>query len=129
MAKRVGLKGLSDALDKILTQYGEEVEGKMSEIVPKVAARGAKALREESGKTFGSPSGKQKYAKGWRSKTGKGRLRTTATIYNAKAPGLSHLLEHGHANRDGGRTPGRAHISPVEEKIINEFEEEVKRRL
>ena len=129
MAKRVGIDGLSDAIEKILSGYGEDVEQKMAEVVPKVAAKGAKALREESGQTFGSPSGKQLYAKGWKSKTEKGRLRTSAVIYNAKAPGLAHLLEHGHANRDGGRTPGRAHIAPIEEKIIRAFEEEVKRKL
>lgn len=126
---RVGIDGLSGALDKILTQYGDEVGEKMAEIVPKVAAKGAKALREESKKTFGSPSGKNRYAKGWKYRTEKGRLRTTATIYNAKVPGLPHLLEHGHANRNGGRTPGRAHIAPVEQVVVERFEKEVEEKL
>jgi hypothetical protein len=129
MAKRVGIDGLSEAIAEILNEYGEDVQSTTAEIVPKVASKAVKALREESRLNFGSPSGKQRYAKGWRSKSTKGRLSTTAVVYNADVPGLPHLLEHGHANRDGGRTPGRAHISPIEEKIIKEFEEEVKRRL
>lgn len=126
---KVGLEGLSSAIDSILAKYEEDVEKSTAEAVPKVARRAAKALREESAQTFGSPSGKQLYAKGWRSKAEKGRMRTTAVVYNAQAPGLAHLLEHGHANRDGGRTPGRAHISPVEQMVLDQFEKELEAKL
>lgn len=120
--RRVGIDGLSDALEQILAQYGADVEESNAEIVQKTAQRAARALREESKKTFG---GSGRYAKGWTSETRKGRLRAEATVYNKTAPGLAHLLEHGHANRNGGRTPGRSHIAPVEEAIITAFQKEV----
>jgi len=120
--RRVGIDGLSDALEQILAQYGADVEESNAEIVQKTAQRAARALREESKKTFG---GSGRYAKGWTSETRKGRLRAEATVYNKTAPGLAHLLEHGHANRDGGRTPGRSHIAPVEEAIVTAFQKEV----
>ena len=47
------------------------------------------------------------------------------TIYNAKLPGLAHLLEHGHAKVNGGRTAPRVHIAPVEKKLIEEYERNV----
>lgn len=120
--RRMGIDGLSDALEQILAQYGADVEESNAEIVQKTAQRAARALREESKKTFG---GSGRYAKGWTSETRKGRLRAEATVYNKTAPGLAHLLEHGHANRNGGRTPGRSHIAPVEEAIVTAFQKEV----
>ena len=125
MPKRVGLEGLNAALEKMLTQYGEEVNERTSELVPKAGQRAAKALREESQQKFGSPSKQYRYAKGWTSTATKGRTMSSATVYNKAAPGLAHLLEHGHANRYGGRTPGRSHIAPVEEAVVEAFRKEV----
>lgn len=56
-------------------------------------------------------------------------MSVTGVIYNKATPSLPHLLEHGHANRGGGRTPGRPHIAPAEEQIVKEYEEEVKSKL
>ena len=44
-----------------------------------------------------------------------------------KAPDyrLSHLLENGHAKRDGGRTKGTGFISKAEENILEEYEKAV----
>jgi hypothetical protein len=126
---KVGLEGLSSAIGSILAKYGEDVAKSTAEAVPKVARKAAKALREESQRTFGSTDGKYRYAKGWKAQTDKGRVRTTAVVYNADAPGLAHLLEHGHANVDGGRTPGRAHIAPVEQMVLEQFEKELEEKL
>ena len=126
MSKRVGLEGFTVALDRILKKYGEDVSKSMETVVPRVASRGAKALREASELTF---EGTGRYAKGWKPKTTKGRLRTSSVIYNANTPGLPHLLEHGHANWPEGRTTGRTHIAPIERRIEDWLEEEVKREL
>lgn len=45
MARKVGIDGLQDALEKILEEYGEEIEQKNEEVVQKVGRKGAKALR------------------------------------------------------------------------------------
>lgn len=122
MAK-TGINGLSDAINKILTEYADEVTDRMDEVVPQVAKAGVKALRQNSGVFNGT-----EYRGSWKTKIERGRLQTTATIYSAK-PGLPHLLEFGHANRGGGRTAGHVHIEPVEKQIIEDFEKEVEKAL
>lgn len=126
MAKRVPIDRLADEVEKILTEYGDNVQENLGDIVKQMSKKGAQTLRSQSRGAFG---GTGKYAKGWTSTAQTGRLSAQGTIYNQSLPGLPHLLEHGHANRGGGRTAGRAHIAPVEEALIREFEQKVKSKL
>lgn len=123
MAKRVPIDRLSAEISKILTEYGEEVQQNVDEAAAKVTKAGVKAVKGNASSTF---AGSGKYASGWTSKFEKGRLSSQGIIYNGDVPGLPHLLENGHANRNGGRTPGRIHIAPVETKIVEDFEKAVK---
>lgn len=123
MAKKIPIDRLSAEINKILTEYGEEVQQNVDEAAAKVTKAGVRAIRSNASGTFG---GSGKYAKGWTSKFEKGRMSSQGIIYNGAVPGLPHLLEHGHANRNGGRTAGRPHIAPVEQKLIEDFEKKVK---
>lgn len=120
MAKAVDLAA---EINKILEDYGDTVTDNIKEVTKKVAQQGAKAVKAEASNTF---KGTGKYAKGWAVKMEEDYYSATGIIYN-KTPGLPHLLEHGHANRGGGRTPGRVHIGNVEQNLVNEFEDAVKR--
>ena len=112
---------LAKEVQKALKDYSEDVSDKMQEVVPKVAKDAAKKLRSESPKRTG------KYAKGWTTTVEKGRLTVSATIHGKSGTyQLAHLLEHGHANRGGGRTPGQVHIAPVEEWAVEEVERKIK---
>lgn len=126
MGKRVPIDRLTEEVKKILEDYGEDVQQNLGTIVKKMSQKGASTLRSQSRGTFG---GSGAYAKGWTSTAQTGRVSAQGTIYNQDLPGLPHLLEHGHANRNGGRTAGRAHIAPVEEALVREFETEVKSKL
>lgn len=112
---------LQTAITKILEEYGEEIGENLDEAVKKVGKAGTTALRQNSSQTFG---GTGQYARGWKVQVETGRTGTKATIYN-QTPGLPHLLENGHAKRGGGRVSGRPHIQPVEQQLIDQFEEEV----
>lgn len=125
MAKKIPIDRLSAEINKILTEYGEDVQKNVDEAAAKVTKAGVKTVRSNSGIFDGSG----KYAKGWTSKFEKGRLSSQGIIYNGTVPGLPHLLEHGHAKRNGGRTDGRPHILPVEEKIVKDFTKEVEKAI
>lgn len=118
---------LQEQLQKILSQYQDDVDRTTAECVKEVAKAGRKALRANS------PKKKGEYAKGWSFQVNKQRLYTVATLYNNK-PGLPHLLEFGHVSRNGtGRSYGyvgaRPHIASVEQSVIQEYMQKLTREL
>ena len=125
MAKKTPVEKFASTIQKILAEYGESVEENLSEATQKMAKKGAQAVRQNAAAAFGSG----RYARGWKSQVDVGRLFTRAVIYNRSLPGLPHLLEHGHAKRNGGRTAATVHIEPVADLIENEFIREVKRTI
>ena len=127
MARKTPLDQLSSAISGILNEYADSVSENVGEIVVQMGKKGVQALKKEARQTF--PDGTGEYAKGWKSQVNKDRLGTTAIIYN-EHPGLPHLLEHGHATRNGtgrvyGEVRGRVHIEPVADKLVETFEREV----
>lgn len=116
---------LAADIQKILSEYEDDVTNLAKETVKAVAQKSVQALKSNSG-VFG---GTGKYASGWSSKVEETRMNAKATLYNSKVPGLPHLLEFGHAKRGGGRVSGRVHIAPVEEEIGKAFEKELQSRL
>ena len=120
---------LGAEIKKILDDYEVGVTGVVTEAVKKVTTAGAKALRAQSRETFKTHSKEKPYYKGWRSTFDTKQKSAQGIIYNKDVPGLPHLLEHGHANRNGGRTPGRVHIKIIEDEVIKDFTKEVERGL
>ena len=126
MAKKVPADNLRAACAKIFAEYGADVQADINDLVKSIAKKGVQAVKGNARSMFG---GTGKYASGWTSQVETGRISAKLTIYNKDVPGLPHLLENGHANRGGGRTPGRAHIKPVEEELVKQFEQGVKSKL
>ena len=126
MEKRIPIDKLTDEIEGILKKYGDDTAHNLSEIVKEMSKKGAQTVKAQARSSFG---GTGRYAKGWTSQTETNRVSAQGIIYNQDLPGLPHLLEHGHANRGGGRTPGRIHIANVEEQLVKEFEQKVKAKL
>lgn len=66
------------------------------------------------------------YASAWRAKTEHRDGQTVCTVYQSKKPGLTHLLEKGHAKFIFGRptgeyVPGYPHIEPAYEEGAKEL--------
>ena len=128
MATKTPLDQLNTAISKILQEYSDDVSVNLDTMVQKVCQKGAKAIKDQAASTV---NGKD-YQKSWTYQVERNRLYSNGIIYS-KQPGLPHLLEHGHVIRSGGRVTGQArafpHIAPVAEKLVNEFEREVKNKL
>lgn len=125
MAK-IKIDQLANEIVKGLKEYSQDVIEGIDKASERIAKNAVKELKAKSPKKTGE------YAKGWGRKTEKKFGETnTIIIYNKTKPGLTHLLEHGHAKRGGGRVEGKPHIRPVEEEVIREFtaavEEAIKR--
>lgn len=118
MAKKIPIDALANTIRKTLDEYGDTLSWRINELGERFAKEGAKTLRAQSRQMFG---GSGRYASGWTWQSVHSRLSSQGVIYNGDVPGLPHLLEYGHANRTGGRTPGRSHIAPVEEMVVKEF--------
>lgn len=125
MAKKSTVDTLASDIEKILEDYEDDTSNLTKEVVRKIGQKGVQALKSASG-VFG---GTGKYASGWSSKVEETRMGATATLHNAKLPGLPHLLEHGHAKRNGGRVSGRVHIKPVEDELEKAFTQELESNL
>lgn len=113
---------ISKEIKKILDEEAERVREVVNNSVEKVADAAVKELQDSSPKKTG------KYAKGWKKKD---EVSSTggksATIYNDKRYRLTHLLEYGHATVNGGRVAAHPHIASAEQKVIKDFEEEIRR--
>ncbi len=125
MSRRVvPVDRLAQEISKIMGEYGENVQQNLDQIVTEMTKKGARANNQQAGQTFNG----NKYRKSWTSQVETSRVSAQGTIYS-KIPGLPHLLEFGHALRQGGRTTGRPHIAAVEESLVKEFETKVKSKL
>lgn len=90
---------LGNVLVQIVGEYAEKEQGKVNKAVSAAAKATKRTLAANSPSLTGG------YAKGWRIKNTYGGKAKKAVVYQAKKPGLTHLLEHGH----GGPHPAGAH--------------------
>lgn len=120
MAK-VTIDNFDQAVEKILQDYGDDITADLSEITERIGKEGVKMMRS-SASIFNRTG---KYKKSWKAKVERGRLESVVVLYST-IPGLPHLLEYGHAKRGGGRVEGKEHIKPVEEKLIEQFDQKVR---
>lgn len=111
---------LAAEIAKSLADYSQEVVEKVNISSEKVGKAAVKRLKETSPKRYG------KYAKSWAVKTEPAAGQpNTQIIHNKDHYRLTHLLEHGHAKKGGGRVDGIPHIRPAEEQVIQDFTREV----
>lgn len=124
MSKRISIDQLSDEIMSALREYKDVTD----EVVDRAVAKVSKEAKQIA--QSGSPTETGGYQKGWAvKKTSERAGQVSITVYNRRKPGLTHLLEKGHAKRGGGRVAGRPHIAPAEEYAIEQLEAEIKRGL
>lgn len=123
-SKKTSIDGLSAAVLESLTSYSKDVQDGIDTAAKKAARNAVQRLKAGGPYKGGEQSG---YNAGWRSKVTEGPAGIEVVVHNAKAPGLTHLLEKGHAKPGGGRTRAFPHIAPAEEEAVNNFKQDVER--
>lgn len=106
-------------IHKLLIDYTEEVTKGIEEAAISLGDEAVSVLKKSG------PVDKGKYRKSWKNKVLRGAGYINVTVYNAKYYRLTHLLEYGHAKRNGGRTKAFNHIKPVEKMVSEKFVESV----
>lgn len=115
MAVKIG--NLASEVMKQLDDYGIEIGLEVEKVSRDVAEDTAKMLNKISPKLTGD------YAASWTYGVGETKRTRHTMIVHAEKPeyALSHLLEKGHQNRNGGRTPGITHIATAEKAAVEEL--------
>ena len=122
MGTRVSVDQLASAVMRELDDYAETTTDGVKAAVKKAAD----TVKKEISAT--APVGTGKYTKSWATKTtGENSHSLEITVHSRNRYQLAHLLEHGHAKRNGGRVAARPHIAAAEQDGIEELEREIER--
>ncbi|MBQ6252085.1 HK97 gp10 family phage protein [Ruminococcus sp.] len=101
---------MADEIMRGLTEYADLADSAMKSAVKKTATSVKKEISANAPKRTG------RYAKSWATKKTKENSHSLEiTVHSKNRYQLAHLLEKGHAKRNGGRVPGKPHIAPAEE--------------
>lgn len=126
MSSSIKPENLSKEIMNYLENYVEDIEEDVRETADKTSKEAVKELKQTSPKRAGKTR-KNPYWKGWtKRKNSKSKRRYVVDIYNKTNYQLTHLLEFGHATKNGGRTKAQPHIKKVEEKYNKQYEKEIK---
>lgn len=137
MSNKVSIDNLSKVIGQYLEEYKEDIEEDVAELSNKYIKQASKELKSISPVSEkdvrlkgGEIQIKGSYAGSWSTKNGKKLTNIFSKIaYNRKYYRLTHLLEFGHANRDGSRTKPIPHIRKTEDKYKEKFLEELELRI
>lgn len=124
MVSTVNINDMADAIMQGLNEYAELATEDMKEAVKHARTTVRKDIKANA------PADTGKYAKSWTAKKVRETSQTlTMVVHSRNRYQLAHLLEYGHAKRNGGRVEGKVHISSAEQHGIRQLQEEMERVL
>lgn len=125
MAKTISPSQFASAIIKEMELYADATTATVDEVVNDVRKGAAKAVQKKA-RSYGWGE----YADNITSKKQTGKRGATAWVY-VKAPfyRLAHLLENGHALRNGKRSKEFPHFADGDAYINDNYEKELKGRL
>ena len=124
MCRMTSIDDMADEIMKGLQEYSELTDTAMKKAVRKTATSVKKEISANAPKRTG------KYAKSWTTKKVKENSHSLEiTVHSKDRYQIAHLLEKGHAKRNGGRVAGKSHIAPAEENGADLLESLIKKEL
>lgn len=114
----ITINNLDEEIKKQLESFNTEVMNAANESFRETAEEAAEMLKK--GGPYQERTGK--YTKDWTAEQRGSRASAVTglngySVYNKKHYQLTHLLEHGHQSRNGGRVKEFSHIAPVNEQL------------
>lgn len=121
MANKISIDDLAKTIESEVRNWTKDVVDDIDDITNDITKIGVKTLRVTSPKRRGD------YAKNWTYQ----KLKNGERVIFQKSPTsrLTHVLEKGHAKRNGGRVAPKVHIAPVEEELVANYISRVEKRL
>jgi hypothetical protein len=113
----------SDNLANEIAQAVETYTKEVTKKVEKAKRQVAKKLKEDI--ATDSPEKTGDYKLGWAIK----RTKDALIVHNKTDYQLTHLLEHGHAKKGGGRVHPRYHIAPNADVAIRDYLAKIERAI
>ena len=124
MGRNCAIGDLSESIMEGLEEYAALATDDMKKAVRKAGSSLKKDISERAPEKTG------KYAKSWTAKKTKETSTTLEyTVHSKDRYQLAHLLEYGHAKRNGGRTQAQPHIAPAEAAAVKQLENEIAKAL
>ncbi len=115
---------MASEIMKGLTEYADLADTAMKKAVRKTATSVKKEISANAPKRTG------KYAKSWTTKKVKENSHSLEiTVHSKDRYQIAHLLEKGHAKRNGGRVAGKPHIALAEENGADLLESLIEKEL
>ncbi len=123
-SQKVSIDQLASAVMDGLNEYADLAADK----VKKAVRSAGNTVKQDI--NVSAPVRSGRYAGSWRTKATKETSQSLEiTVYSPSRYMLAHLLEHGHAKRNGGRTRAIPHIAPAEEHGEEELMQDIERAL
>ena len=124
MGQKIQIDQLVDAVNEQLEEYSKLT----AQTVKTAVTKAGNSVKDTIKDTAPVKSGR--YAKSWRTKkTKETSTELEVTVYSPSRYMLAHLLEHGHAKRNGGRVRAIPHIAPAGEAAEEQLMRDIERGL
>jgi len=119
MSKVISIDELAVGITQAIAEYTEDVAVAIEAEVDATSKAVVEDIKANAPRKTGE------YARGWTRRKGQRPGSISYTIHNRSKPQLTHLLEHGHAKKGGGRVEGRPHIGPAVDKHVPAMERRI----
>lgn len=109
------------SIRKILDNYVDEVQEETDKVIEETVIEATKKVKNAANERKG------KYKKGIKNRRDKNMQYTILSTNDRR--GLTHLLEHGHKTRNGGKTKANPHWEPTREWIEEELPQRILKKI